>query len=180
MELAVHNDGTWSLNKLHELEKMMLERIAETANPKGSDAAKERLYPSPLSNPPLEDNDEQLTEDWSEFVQPELAAQFESARDVVARDVAKMRKKRSKGMVHFNLTVPKAHADQWCSALNQARLVLHERHNLPDEEAADWPGEDTTPSSELPDSEGKWMALLQSEIYGVIMEFLVTRVLWLK
>ena len=176
MELATHDDGTWSLNKLHELEKMMLEKIAEAADPGENKAAEERLYPPPLTGLEPEDDEKQLTDDWAEFVQPELAEQFESARDIVANDVLKIRRKRSKGSVHFHLSVPKAHADHWCSALNQARLVLHEQHQLPDQEDL----ADEEDRTELIDSEGKWMALLQSEIYGVIMEFLVTRVLWLK
>ena len=74
------------------------------------------------------------------------------------------------GSSFYEINVPRAHADHWCSALNQARLVLHHRHDLPDED-----GE----MDHDPDAE-KWMAMLQSEIYGILMEFLVTSVLWGK
>ena len=177
MELAIHNDGTWSLGKLHALERLLLERVIDAANPKDCSTAQERLFPHILGHPPVTDEEEKQDEEWKEYVQPDLQQHFNSALDVVAADLKTITKKRSKHGDLFSLTVPKKHADQWCSALNQARLVLHERFKLPDGES---PDRFLESEDEEPDAEGKWMAMLQSEIYSHIMEFLVTRVLWLK
>lgn len=175
MELAVHNNGTWSLRKLHALEKLLIERIIESADASACPEAMGRLYPYLLGRPPLDDEEEKQNEEWREYVQPDLRDQFNSNLNVVSEDLKMMRQTRRKDGDQYALTVPKKHADQWCGALNQARLVLHERFRLPD---PDNPSSED--ESDFDDTEGKWMAMLQSEIYGHIMEFLVTRVLWMK
>ncbi len=162
---------------LNELERLMLQRIPDAADPTGSPEAERRLFPeSPLGMPALRDEDEGVVADWKEFVEPELRVQFRKSMDVVREDLGRIEKRTRKSLHFHALTVPKAHADHWCSALNQARIVLHERFGLPD------PEEDMRESEEGDEEsrEGQWLAMLQSEIYGGIMEFLVTRVLWIK
>jgi hypothetical protein len=177
MELTTNDDGTWSMDWLNELERLMLQRIPEAADPTGNPGAERRLFPeSPLGMPALRDEDEGVVADWKEFVEPELRMQFRKALDVVREDLGRIEKRTRKSLRFHSLTIPKSHADHWCSALNQARIVLHERFGLPDFEEA-------IPEPEGKDDagrEGQWLAMLQSEIYGGIMEFLVTRVLWLK
>ncbi|MEM9481425.1 MAG: DUF2017 family protein [Verrucomicrobiota bacterium] len=172
MELVANMDGTWSMQKLHDMEKLLLEKIREAADYSDSEKAKERIFPTPVRDDGKPDEDaDAIRGDWGELVRPELASLFEDALGVVEDDLKKMKKSRAgKKGERYEISVPKAHANQWCQALNQARLVLHEKHALPEQnEMLD---------GEIP--EGKWMAMLQSEIYGVIMEFLVTRVLWIK
>ena len=87
-------------------------------------------------------------------MQPDLETQFKGAIGTVLADMQQMKARKRSGEMEYRLTVPKKHADDWCSALNQARLVLHERYDLPDED------EDF-------DAEGgheQWLAMLQSEI----------------
>ncbi len=172
MELISHNDGSWSLRKVSELEYLMLSRIQESADPAGCNEACSRLYPSPVTA--TADLDQQDTwsieADWREYTEPDLRKGFGKAIQTVAADIESAAIERVSGVDFYEINVPKIHAEYWCSALNQARLVSHYRHDLPAE-----PGE----ISKAPGSE-EWMAMLQSEIYGVIMEFLVTRVLWIK
>lgn len=172
MELVANMDGTWSMQKLHDMERLLLEKIREAADYSDSPKARARIFPTPVRDEGAVDEDEEsIRGDWDELVQPELASLFQEALEVVEEDLKKMRKSRSgKKGESYEVSVPKAHANQWCQALNQARLVLHEKHALPEQ--------NEMMEGEVP--EGKWMAMLQSEIYGVIMEFLVTRVLWIK
>jgi len=179
MELIANDDGTWSLDWMNELERLMLLRIPEAADPTGNPKAERRLFPeSPLGMPALRDEDEGMVADWKEFVEPELRTQFRKAVTVVRDDLGKLEKRTRKSIRFHSLRVPKAHADHWCSALNQARLVLHERFGLPDEEDEEAAGAEEGDAAER--REGHWLAMLQSEIYGGILEFLVTRVLWLR
>ena len=169
MELINHEDSTWSLRKVTELEHLMLTRIPEAADASDCEDAQHRLFPSPIA--PTAKIDEQkeaeAASDWKEYIEPDLREAFRDALKVVADDIGGAAEKRIDGATYYQINVPKAHADHWCSALNQARLVIHHRHALPDED-----GE----MDHDPDAE-KWMAMLQSEIYSIVMEFLVTRVL---
>jgi hypothetical protein len=65
--------------------------------------------------------------------------------------------------------VPARNADAWFSALNQARLVLAERHDLP------------MSAVELEGGRGsvdeRWLAFVQSNLYAFIQSFLLETVL---
>jgi len=173
MELLNHDDGTWSLRKVSELEHLMLSRIVGAADPVDCGEAERRLYPSPIipGAPLAPDEVVSADADWEEYIEPDLREAFRGALEVVGSDIAKATSSNTKeGNLFYEINVPKTHADDWCSALNQARLVIHYRHDLPDEDGE--VGDDLDPEM--------WMAMLQSEIYGIIMDFLVTSVLWLK
>ncbi len=172
MELVENKDGTWSLRRMHDLEKLLLEKIGEAAAYGDSEEARERLFPRPVREdaPGSDEDGDDISADWKELIEPELAARFRGSLEVVEEDLKEIKKRKSGKSSSYEISVPKSHANDWCNALNQARLVLHEKFDLPEpaEQLEGDPGE------------GKWMAMLQSEIYGVIMEFLVTRILWIK
>ncbi|MGI9240020.1 MAG: DUF2017 family protein [Verrucomicrobiales bacterium] len=170
MRLISKDDGTWEMQRIRELEFLMLSKLEDACDPDGSKAALDRLFPSPLGRPSVDDKEDELVADWEDLVHPDLLSQFKSSIGVVVADMRNITSRKRSGEMEYRLIVPKKHADDWCSTLNQARLILHEHHKLPEEEF------------EL-DMEGgheQWLAILQSEIYGSIMEFLVTRILWLK
>ena len=48
MELIKNDDSTWTLNKVSELEHLMLSRLPDSADPTGCEEASDRLYPSPI------------------------------------------------------------------------------------------------------------------------------------
>ena len=111
-----------------------------------------------------------MEKDWREFIVPDLKDAFGESLGVVSEDLSRAEFVSDGEITAYRLSVPKDHSEHWCSALNQARLVLHHRHRLPDEDG-ELEGD--------PDPE-QWMAMLQSEIYGILMEFLITKVLWIK
>jgi hypothetical protein len=170
MELISNNDGKWSLKRVSELEYLMLSRIQDSADPSGCEEAVIRLYPSPVT--PTAKLDPQavksIEDDWREYAGPDIRDGFGKALNTVGSDLASACVEEADGVDYYGLTVPDSHAESWCSALNQARLVLHHKHDLPSEA-----GEmESGPVSE------EWLAILQSEIYGMIMEFLIKEVLW--
>lgn len=64
----------------------MLEQVALHADPSGSPAASERLYQTPVKQP-QHDADEELVDDWQEFVMPDLRQEFTKQLDCVANDL---------------------------------------------------------------------------------------------
>jgi hypothetical protein len=158
------------MQRIRELEFLMLNKLVGAADPNGSAAARGRLFPSPLGRPAMDDAEDEMVGDWENLVLPDLELQFRSSLDVVLADLHDITGRKRSGEMEYRLVVPKKHADDWCSVLNQARLVLHERFDLPDEDGG----------LDLDGGHEQWLAILQSEIYGGIMEFLVRRVLWLK
>lgn len=170
MRLRSNDDGTWEIQRLRELEFLMLGKLEGAVDTSDLPEAHDRLYQSPLGRVPVDEAEDEMVEDWEGLVHPDLRDQFRSALEVVLADMDGFKGRKRQGEMEYSLVVPKKHADDWVSALNQARLVLHERHDLPDEDG-------------VLDGEGgaeQWMALLQSEVYGTIIEFLVRHVLWLK
>lgn len=170
MRMISKDDGTWEMQRIRELEFLMLSKLEDACDPEGSQAAIDRLFPSPLGRPAVDDGEDELIADWESLVHPDLRSQFKSSLGVVLTDMRQITGRKRSGEIEYRLVVPKKHADDWCSALNQARLVLHERYKLPDDEH----------DLDLEGGHEQWLAILQSEIYGSILEFLVTRVLWLK
>ena len=171
MELIKNNDSTWTLSKVSELEHLMLSRLPESADPSDCEQALDRLFPSPLAPDADLDGDKSfsLENDWEEYIKPELRVEFRDALKIVADDLGKSNMTKEGDLNHYQFIIPTAHANQWCSALNQARIVIHLKYDLPDEDGV----MDMSPNPE------KWMATLQSEIYGMLMEFLIKKVLWI-
>jgi hypothetical protein len=60
--------------------------VALHADPSGSPAASERLYQTPVKQP-QHDADEELVDDWQEFVMPDLRQEFTKQLDCVANDL---------------------------------------------------------------------------------------------
>lgn len=169
MELVKNNDGTWSLCQVSELEHLMLSRLPESADPTGCEEACNRLFPSPIaSSAELDDAKKSSAEsDWQEYIEPELRTEFRDSLKIVTDDLGKAQVVKNNETPFYEFNIPTAHADHWCSALNQARLVIHHRHDLPCEDGT----MDPDPNPE------QWMATLQSEIYGMLMELLIKKVL---
>jgi len=160
----------WEIQRFHELEFLMLTKLVAATDPSGSAAAAARLFPLPLGRPAIDELEDEIVADWESLTRPDLESLFRSAVDVVRADLLKIAGRKRSGEMEYQLVVPKKHADDWCSTLNQARIVLHERYQLPDEDE----------DFELDGGHERWLAIIQSEIYGAIMEFLVRQILWLK
>ncbi|MFT4550796.1 MAG: hypothetical protein ACI9UA_002760 [Pseudoalteromonas tetraodonis] len=176
MKLISNDDGTWEIQRMGEMEFHMLGKLGEATEAGDSKSAQDRLFPSLLGRPAIDEGEDEMIEDWESLVHPDLKSMFKKSIDVVLADLVEIRELDRDGESEYSLVVRKKHADDWCSALNQARLVLHERHKLPDERGV-LDDDDEDGGGIGPD---QWLALLQCEVYGVIMEFLVRQVLWLK
>jgi len=116
-----------------------------------------RLYPMPMD----EADDEGMNEDWSAFVQPDLQAGFQAARDVVQADL----RRASADGDFWTVEIPFSHTDAWLSALNQARLAIAEENGFGEKELA----EELSMETESP----RDRALLQMHFYGMIQEWFV-------
>ncbi len=155
MRISLLPNGSVHLSQVNEWELRTLRSLPGIADPGDNEAALRRLYPAPFEAG--EATGEQQ-EDWAEFVQPDLEQLFESSLERVAADVKKARLQppavakadpddgesedeaplddggeapvddNVSAAPRWEFTVPPAHADDWYRAMNQARLMLSERH----------------------------------------------------
>src|SRR3954467_13860509 len=107
----------------------LLRQVPESTAPGASDQAARRLYSDPA-------NDPEVCEEWKLYVQPELRRLFQSATEVVSRDLGQLNGS-GKSLRNCKLKIPIEHADQWLNTLNQARLVIAEKYQFTDKELCD-------------------------------------------
>jgi hypothetical protein len=143
---------------LEEIDGMILEllrQIPASADPSGSAAAAERLYPSLTGG-----RDPEADEDWREYVEPDLRELFLDAVSVVQEDLSQLAAEDSDGA--HSLRVPVKHLEAWIHALKQARLALAARHGFTEREL----------EREIPSEGGaSALALFQIHFYGLLQEF---------
>lgn len=128
--------------------------IPAAADPEGSEAAMQRLFPQPVDA-----KEKGVCEEWAEYVQPELREGFENACATVEGDLAPL-------AVGDSLSVPAEHLDAWINALNQARIALAARFGMTDEEIDG--------REELIQDEDRNLALSQIHIYGLLQGYLIS------
>lgn len=87
-----------------------------------SDDVRLRLFPDVY-------DDERANENWRRHAQPEIAALFASARELVASDL-KNGEREGPRKLTWKLPIPAAHHTAWMSALNAARLALGVLHSV--------------------------------------------------
>lgn len=132
---------TLVLAELEPFVILLLRELPAAADPGEHPAARARLFPSPSRGP----GEEEFREDWREFVEPDLAHLFLTAREAVEEDLRsldgvpagalRLFGKSDEGRpahepTRASLVVPRTHFEGWLSVLNQARLVLGARHNI--------------------------------------------------
>ncbi len=135
---------------LEEIEPFFLELLRglpESADPGDNAAAHARLFSAPMS--PGSDGDE-FNDDWKSYVEPELQELFQSAREIVLKDLAQLPPVAGHPLAGSSeidsaptrdaLEIPIRHAEAWLSVLNQARLGIAARHGFGEREIeAGWP-----------------------------------------
>lgn len=135
---------------LEEIEPFFLELLRSlpaSSDPGDNAAARARLFSAPMS--PGSDGDE-FNDDWKEFVEPELAELFQSARDIVIGDLAPLPPPAGHSLTEsleaafapsrVTLEIPRRHAEAWLSVLNQARLSVAARWGFGERETEEgWP-----------------------------------------
>jgi len=128
--------------------------ISAAADPEGSRAAQERLFPEPT-----ERKEAGVSEEWDEFVRPELREAFENAAVTVEGDLEPLADGREE------LTIPRDHVDAWLSTLNQARLALAARYEVSEA--------DLNRAAAYPPRDERDMAVSQIHVYGLLQECLL-------
>jgi hypothetical protein len=149
MQLARIDPQTVALTQLDPFICDLLQKIVPSASPGDHPAAHARIYSSPSAGA-----EPDLDADWQEFVEPDLREHFEASRSLVERDLATLEPARGGGEASLN--IPVAHLDSWISALNQARLILAERHSITEADMR----------RELTLGDARSFALFQIEFYG--------------
>jgi len=155
VQITRPDEKTVLLSRLDPLLIELLRRIPKSADPGDSAAARKRLFSAP-SHDPAETG---LTEDWREYVEPELQRLFLSAIEMVEGDLKTLRFDPPDG--EGALPIPTSHLESWVHGLNQARLALAARHDFSEEEM-----EDSLPLDGSP----RALALLQIRFYGFLQE----------
>lgn len=109
--------------------------------------------------------DEEVAEDWREFVVPDLAKAFSTDVEQVTARIAGAR--LDAGGEAGPLWIPPDDADAWYSTLNQARLALEEQYSFGQTEQAE--------PSEFPPL--KRSAFMRSHFYCAIQSLLLEHVM---
>lgn len=149
-------EDVWVLDALSPTEWHLIRELPEiAAGTRFGDKARERLFPSPLSEEVIADESTlSQVEDWEELIRPELEESFAQARFIVEKDLKNARaipldeREPSDGTADgweeagygmplqqlYRVEVPHDHTEPWYSTLNQARLLMHEEYDLADAE----------------------------------------------
>lgn len=156
-----------------------------------SDTVRRRLYPPPIAPEVLIDEDlANQVEDWDEFVRPEMEEAFTRDRDRVRDDLGNatvippqefLAPEQIEEWSHDfpvlkRVEVPLEHTDSWYSALNQARILLNEEHDLANSDDRmllhmENPGD----PAEL--DQDRILLLAQYELFSAIQVMLVEKVM---
>jgi hypothetical protein len=152
MQLARIDPQTVALTGLDPFICGLLQQIVPSASPGDHPAARARIYSSPTAGAEPE-----FDADWQEYVEPDLREHFEASRSLVERDLANLA--TADGEELASLHIPVAHLDSWISALNQARLVLAERHEITAKDMR----------RELTLGDARSFALFQIDFYGELL-----------
>lgn len=129
-----------------------LRRVPSILSGREAAGARDRLHPDAIPNDPARNAE------WHRLMDAELTHLFESAGATIAADLAQADSRG--GEIEF----PVKHLKAWMSAVNQARIVLSERHQF---EAHDMQRDPSAPGS------ARDVALLQVQVLGYVMQVLV-------
>ena len=177
MKLKLTNES-WILDELHPIEWEFLSQLEEIAAGKEASAkALRRLKPNPLESLSEQTGDhDEFLDDWKELVQPELDIAFAAAREQVADDLSKAcgaNPSQADRPSASRVEVANEHTELWYSALNQARLLMNEVHDIAG--ASERFGMSPDPGEEIDPSEwlGRLMLLARYEFYTALQSVLV-------
>lgn len=142
--MTLRPDPTGKTLAISELEPfiiLLLRELPAASDPGDHPAARARLFPVPNREP----GEEEFREDWRDYVEPDLAHLFLSARETVEEDLRSLDGVPGSTLLFGGvaedgpapheptraaLVIPKAHLEAWLSVLNQARLVIGARHRI--------------------------------------------------
>jgi hypothetical protein len=160
MEIIRPDPQTLALRQIDSFAARLLRQIPLETDPGDDEIANERLFSKPMKE------EGELTEEWRQYVQPELQHLFQSANETVAEDLRGLRKTHNEDEEErYSLDIPVSHLELWLNSLNQARLVMAARNAFSEEElAGDYPSSINSTRD---------MNLLQIHFYGSLQEIFV-------
>ncbi len=173
MRMRDDQTGSLSLSGLPPFLAQLLREIPVMADPGEDPAALERIFSPPAMPATLPE----IAEDWSEFVRPGLVEWFQSTRDIVALDLARMKEDEPSPELPlgdqteptYRLSIGARHFDAWLNALNQARLALAARFGLTETEM------NRSPRQPLLDERDH--RIFQVDFYGYLQEMILARMM---
>jgi Domain of unknown function (DUF2017) len=157
MEICRQNEAL-EIRELDPFLAELLRQIPESAQPKDSPAAQERLF-----SPPVMPEEKVLCAEWKLYVVPELRRLFQSATETVRQDLQQLHC-TNKPFANCTLRIPMAHADAWLNALNQARLAIAATYQFSDHELCDY---------RSPLGSRRDLSLFQVNFYGFLQELIL-------
>ena len=177
MRLTIFKEkGLWRISELQEIQLDFMRMAADDAGLGDFPEGRGRMYPSPLAAREAE-REEEFIGDWKEFVSSDLEMQFAGDVGTFLSDLDEAKTTglhEETGEKLFLLDVPLEHGSAWFSTLNQARLMLDQKHRLHPEEEVDA----SAFIREAPeDDPARIFVLMRYEFYAWIQEWLVGHVL---
>lgn len=173
------NPPRWRITEMQEIHLEFLRLAAEDASMNDCPGGRERLYPPPVSSHDLAD-EEELVEDWKEFVTSEMEIKFAGDVGMFLSDLDDAKPVRrisdEERPQQYRLDIPLEHGMAWFSTLNQARLLLDLKFKLhapPDDPASSAVQEQATAE----DDTVRLLVLMRYEFYAWIQEWLVRHAL---
>jgi Domain of unknown function (DUF2017) len=100
-----------------------LQGLGEILEQRDSPKVRERLFPNLMTA------DDNTNADWQRLTAPELRHLFVSAGEIVTRDLTALQPETGETGCS-QVTFAADHVNAWMSALNQARLILGEIHEI--------------------------------------------------
>jgi hypothetical protein len=158
MEICRRNDVI-EISELDPFLAELLRQIPASTDPEGVSAAEQRLF-----SPPADPKETEICAEWKLYVNPELRRLFQTATETVAADLEQLRG-NEKTFANRSLHIPSNHAEEWLSALNQARLVIAAKYDFTDGELCD--------HYRSPIGSRRDLSLFQVNFYGFLQEFIL-------
>jgi hypothetical protein len=153
MNIERDQNGGFVFSEVEQPIAEMFLSIPSALEPDGNRAAHARLFPDPAGG-----KDEKISQEWADYVVPELREGFENAAVTVEGDLGSL-------IAGEALTIPLAHVDAWLNALNQARLVLAARFEVTEE--------DMNNPEPFDSQNEREMAISQIHVFGLLQECLI-------
>lgn len=138
----------------------LLLQIPPSAKYDDCESARKRLFPEPIGEAKLGSVEAVISQDWEDFVVPDLEALFQTAIETVQSDLNGI--DMTDAQEECVLRIPVSHLEAWLHALNQARIALAARHGLAYED----PEEGTLIGERA-------VAFSQMQVYGEIQAVLI-------
>ena len=152
LAVAARGDSRLALTGIDSTVALCLRRVPEVLAQADAAGIRERLHPDPIPNDPARNAE------WHRLMDSELRHLFEAARTTFARDLSGSDPRGDE------IEFPAKHLMAWMSAVNQARVILSEHHQL---DALDMRRDEFIPGSP------RDAALLQVQVLGYVLQVMI-------